>query len=355
MPKLCRNFVIIHRIGPIHSEGSTMKHNLALAPWLVVSTVAVLIAATDTSITDNIPTEAQTITLPSGWNLMGAFGYSPQSVNALFNSGKVSTVWMYKNGVWQYYEPAGTNTIGSINFAAGLWVKVKDGQTFTIQVTPVTDSQSSSVISLSSSSTNSSSGINSSAITSSVSSSSSTITSSTSSSSSDIAYSTTLNDSGEALTTIGGRTFYTPDQATCQNNGGIYYTESDTYDGTLYSIPYCYQANWTEAQTICSASGGRLPAVAELGGAVEACGGTFVSYDLEESDYSEWNSIRSSNGSNINYQHCYRSAGFGYYEGSNGYWSSEEYSDNGAFFVLFRYGNQYLYNKPYANCVRCVR
>ena len=114
----------------------------------------------------------------------------------------------------------------------------------------------------------------------------------------------------------------TPSESTCKSNGG----KVDD-DGC--------KANWSDAKDICSASGGSLPTIDELKKVFTDCGGEVT------------------DNANKTYQSCYKQKGFN----SNHYWSSSSVMGNGynAWFVNFRGGYVYRYNKAISYYVRCVR
>ncbi len=119
----------------------------------------------------------------------------------------------------------------------------------------------------------------------------------------------------------------TPSSSTCSSNGG------ELYKGMC-------SANWQDAQTICSVSGGRLPNIYELKKVITDCGGV-VDADIE-------------NIGDPKYQSCYRKKGF---SASDYYWSSSVYvSDTGgAWLVLFKDSHTRHYYKTRKYYVRCVR
>ena len=123
----------------------------------------------------------------------------------------------------------------------------------------------------------------------------------------------------------------TPSNPICKKNGG-----EVTNDGC--------DANWTNAEKICKASGGSLPSIDVLKKVVTGCRG-----ELKDDDSAE----RRRNINNSNYQYCYKKKGFT----SNRYWSSTTYASNTnrAWFVGFYYGYTYINDKSNNSHVRCVR
>ena len=119
-----------------------------------------------------------------------------------------------------------------------------------------------------------------------------------------------------------------PARKACTKNGG-----------KLKSGGICV-ADWHSAKRICSAAGGRLPNINELKSVLTGCGGEINDYDYNRNDSS--------------YQACYKQKGF---SSSDYYWSSSVYvfDKRCAWFVNFKIGSQYIYNKTDEGYVRCVR
>jgi hypothetical protein len=78
-----------------------------------------------------------------------------------------------------------------------------------------------------------------------------------------------------------------PTNSVCEANGG------KLYKGVC-------QANWKNAQKICSATGGQLPSRADLEKVVVDCGGTIVTWGDKN-----WDSLIDKNRANKSYQACY--------------------------------------------------
>jgi hypothetical protein len=99
------------------------------------------------------------------------------------------------------------------------------------------------------------------------------------------------------------------------------------------------RVTWKKAKELCSANGGRLPTIEELGKVVTDCGGVIDAWK--------------DNKNNSNYQNCYKKRGFN----SSNYWSSTSNSSyvDAAWIVDFYYGGQYDYGKYGSYYVRCVR
>nr|WP_255494513.1 DUF1566 domain-containing protein [Sulfurovum sp. bin170] len=133
-----------------------------------------------------------------------------------------------------------------------------------------------------------------------------------------------------------------PSRSVCESSGGNYgefTTSADDgtkYEGTLYTE--CW-ANWENAHTICSATGGVLPNNETLKAVVTDCGGVIDDYE--------------NNRNSESYQACYREKGFT----SSYYWSStSDASDSSnAWIVNFSNGHVDWNDKTYELSVRCVR
>jgi hypothetical protein len=90
----------------------------------------------------------------------------------------------------------------------------------------------------------------------------------------------------------------------------------------------------------------RLATKEELGDIVTAC-----AVELAVQDEDDWNDIWDKNKKNKAYQACYEKKGFS----SGFYWSSSEYADYEALYVVFHYGYLGYDNKKFSYYVRCVR
>lgn len=105
---------------------------------------SVLQAEPDVAYNDILPSESQTIELKSGWNMVSLPGYTSLSLKSLFNSSKITRVWAYEDGWYPYSSATGSDQIGYINPTKGYWVKVADGETFTIVAYPSSSTDNSS-------------------------------------------------------------------------------------------------------------------------------------------------------------------------------------------------------------------
>ena len=90
----------------------------------------------------------------------------------------------------------------------------------------------------------------------------------------------------------------------------------------------------------------RLATKEELEGVVTACG-----VELAIQDEDGWNDIWNKNQINKTYQESYKKKGFE----SGFYWSSAEYTNDEALYVVFNYGYLGYDNKKFSYYVRCVR
>ena len=90
----------------------------------------------------------------------------------------------------------------------------------------------------------------------------------------------------------------------------------------------------------------RLATKEELGDMVTAC-----AVELAVQDENGWNDIWDKNQKNQTYQACYEEKGFT----SGFYWSSSDYADDEALYVVFHYGYLGYDNKKFSYYVRCVR
>jgi len=118
-----------------------------------------------------------------------------------------------------------------------------------------------------------------------------------------------------------------PTNSVCEANGG------KLYKGVC-------QANWKNAQKICSASGGQLPSRADLKKEIVACGGI-------------WNDWRK-NKQNNSYQSCYKEKGF---SDANWYWTRETDEDDSSYAwrVYFHRGDDLWFDKSFYDYALCVR
>jgi hypothetical protein len=125
-------------------------------------------------------------------------------------------------------------------------------------------------------------------------------------------------------------------RGTCERYGG------EMYEGVC-------QADWHEANKICSAMSARLPTVNELNAVTKTCGGTPVRHGSDD-----WDSITYKNRANSSYQSCYKRKGFGPYDW---YWSSTSVSDLTyiAWVVTFYDGDVYDHYTANNDYLRCVR
>jgi len=123
--------------------------------------------------------------------------------------------------------------------------------------------------------------------------------------------------------------------STCSDNGG------EMRDGIC-------GANWENAKTICSQSGGQLPSREDLRQVVVDCGGSHTTYGDKD-----WKSLTDKNKANKSYQSCYEAKGFR----SSDYWSSTSIVgyERTAWIVLFYYGSVAGGYKDSSYYVRCVR
>lgn len=133
-------------------------------------------------------------------------------------------------------------------------------------------------------------------------------------------------------------TWLDPTESSCTNNKGKW-KDGEDWDGEKFvkSSKKVCEARWNDAYAICRAIGGRLPSIEELDTVVTDCGGVIYGYNAE----------------NVEYQACYKVAGFT----SSLYWSGTTH-DSGtsdAWGVHFDYGNHYWYDMSDSYCVRCVR
>jgi len=122
----------------------------------------------------------------------------------------------------------------------------------------------------------------------------------------------------------------TPTKTICINN-----------NGTINSNG-C-RAKWQDAQSICIASGGRLPRINELKQVVIDCGG-----EIEEDNAEE----RLRNVNNSSYQSCYNSQGFSF----SYYWSSTSFikHKNNVWSVNFFNGMKDGYHENNPWYIRCL-
>jgi len=126
-----------------------------------------------------------------------------------------------------------------------------------------------------------------------------------------------------------------PSSSICKANGG----ETEKEDG----IEVC-DANWTNAQKICRASGGTLPNIEQLKKVITRCGG-----EMDNDNSAEYQRNRH----NSDYQTCYKERGFA----SRSYWSSTIYANSSgyAWIGYFASGNHHYHYKDVSHYVRCVR
>ncbi len=133
----------------------------------------------------------------------------------------------------------------------------------------------------------------------------------------------------------------TPSSSICQANGG-------KIDNGV-----CH-ANWQKANSICLASGGRLPALDEFTQLIKECGGVVADYNFfSRGGEKELLKREAQNRSNTSYQQCYKTKGF---LPVTGYWSSKEYipQTKGAWYVRFEEGATEIYQKAAEYAVRCT-
>ena len=132
-------------------------------------------------------------------------------------------------------------------------------------------------------------------------------------------------DEVESISSSNGK-WITPSDSVCKSNGGKVFNDG------------CW-STWLDAKKICSASGGRLPTIAELKKVVTDCGGTIDDWD--------------NNKANSSYQSCYKEKGFTSYY----YWSSTTHASYtlNAWYVNFYNGYTSYSDKSGNNLVRCVR
>ncbi len=110
------------------------------------------------------------------------------------------------------------------------------------------------------------------------------------------------------------------------------------YGGEIY-YDTCL-ANWSSANEICSAAGGRLASRLELKSSIIKCGGMIDEYN--------------ENTKSASYQACYQKDGF---SSVYDYWSSTSCRTNkqDAWVAYMGSGNVYNYDKKGKSYVRCVK
>lgn len=79
---------------------------------------------------------SKTVSMATGWNLVGYNSMTAQSVAAATASftTNLENVWSYTNGAWQMYDPAnpGFSDLASLEPGKGYWIKAKQAGTWTL-------------------------------------------------------------------------------------------------------------------------------------------------------------------------------------------------------------------------------